>query len=867
MVKFLKTISEATIEKLTATWASIKQIVLNGTLINGVANEDTPVTSEDTLVTPAYMDENSVSTKHDSTMQGVLRLIQGLVLGNGDNYYINGDAEASLKSLIIDTIQSTDITTDYLTVTKKAHFFELVIDKLKSVGGTVVLTGANCKLDLVEAYDASGDLIADADTATAVAYWKCYWLAKDADGNAITNDWEEGDLAISYTCNFAEGTAYDAANRYWWRLVEAVDDGVEVKTLNGEEVEMHWMRVSNTTYDRIKADDATGESALRNLDSDAPQAGDSVMLLGSTGEDDTRKNAIVLAASRWIDNGRAAYEDKDGTAHEAIEAIQCPAIVQYMGVSSFALADARYMVLAASGNTLRGRMDIDTSGLVSYTHYAYCDDLTDDEYTTADSLTGNEADYAYMGVVTDHTSGDSHLNKNSYVWTRVRGADGDTAATVELTRENMQLLVDCEGNAVGGLWTTSGTERQYQLYTTVFVRKGSAVLTETTADTCGDGEYRVKGVNAYNCSYTHSNGAFYITGIKNVKDGVAGSDDDTGFDYDAMRQVTEAWLSIVFDIEGTAEAQKVFRIVINHAAEAVITTDTDNDSAAVVYNTRTKTFTGLSVCQCTVTKMHGSEMLPLSGLSVGGYAGMTVKADSATGTVKVTGITDTTPRTETVTITSTCLYAGVSYEATTLWRVSIRNNVSLYQLRPTASAVHIATDGTIQPASIGCNAYIVGEDDTWSEITPSDYNLTLQWATDGGDFADYSSALAADASAASYTFRLTDEEGNVHDTETVPVIQDGEDGEDAYSVQIYTDNGNIIKNGQGQVTLTAVVMKGGETLTDIPAASYSWKRTSTDTDSDTAWNSQHSGVGATITVSALEIWKRALFECQVSITK
>lgn len=72
MVKFLKTISEAVFEKLTASWASITQLVLHGHTINGVANPETvaDANANDKLVTPAYAKTQYLSRTHDDTANG-----------------------------------------------------------------------------------------------------------------------------------------------------------------------------------------------------------------------------------------------------------------------------------------------------------------------------------------------------------------------------------------------------------------------------------------------------------------------------------------------------------------------------------------------------------------------------------------------------------------------------------------------------------------------------------------------------------------------------------------------------------------------------------------------------------------------------
>lgn len=80
--------------------------------------------------------------------------------------------DASITNLL-----SEEITTHNLTVTGTAHFFELIIDKLRSVGGTVILSAANARIDKVVTV-----------TGTTPGY-KCYWRKEDADrAKAISND-------------------------------------------------------------------------------------------------------------------------------------------------------------------------------------------------------------------------------------------------------------------------------------------------------------------------------------------------------------------------------------------------------------------------------------------------------------------------------------------------------------------------------------------------------------------------------------------------------------------------------------------------------------------------------------------------------
>lgn len=92
------------------------------------------------------------------------------------------------------------------------------------------------------------------------------------------------------------------------------------------------------------------------------------------------------------------------------------------------------------------------------------------------------------------------------------------------------------------------------------------------------------------------------------------------------------------------------------------------------------------------------------------------------------------------------------------------------------------------------------------------------------------------------------------------------DGEDAYSVQVLTDNGNSFINGDVATTLTAYVYKGSEEITQtIPDNLFCWKRTSANAQSDTVWNELHTGVGRCLIISNEDIYRRAMFTCEVTI--
>ncbi|WP_039864774.1 hypothetical protein [Prevotella amnii] len=89
-------------------------------------------------------------------------------------------------------------------------------------------------------------------------------------------------------------------------------------------------------------------------------------------------------------------------------------------------------------------------------------------------------------------------------------------------------------------------------------------------------------------------------------------------------------------------------------------------------------------------------------------------------------------------------------------------------------------------------------------------------------------------------------------------------GESPVLLTILTDRGNIIRNGQGNVTLTAVLTQEGIDITDTyPSTAFSWTRSSGNAEYDKNWNARHTAVGKTIIINAEDVWKRAVFDCIV----
>lgn len=158
---------------------------------------------------------------------------------------------------------NSHLEVDTLKVRKKAIFDTLEIKHVAHVGGEIMLTPAGAKISKVENYN--GD-----------EGYKCFFKAsgEDEDGNQLNyqNEFAVNDLVMCKTFNLDEGQ-----QRYYWRKCIGVNN-------KPDENGYFWIVLS-------KAD----EDKLGTIESDAPIAGDVIVTVGNS-EDENRQNAIVISA-------------------------------------------------------------------------------------------------------------------------------------------------------------------------------------------------------------------------------------------------------------------------------------------------------------------------------------------------------------------------------------------------------------------------------------------------------------------------------------------------------------------------------------------------------------------------------------------
>ena len=326
-ITFLKTILKANFEELTAKDAKTTKLVLNGKDLTGVADNTTIETSNTTVVTPQYLGQFGVKhflakdkddTAHGTiTFEKVQNFLQGLNIGDGNNYRIDGNGNAILSSVLVNLLKSLDfneseqsgfaikqrsdgkfqmLLTD-LIVWGKAIFNTLVIRELSYVGGNIVLSPAAGKISYIkEVYS---------ETTNEMIGWKCYLLADDGT-TATINSFKVEDQVRCQTFNIAPGVYENVSNQNYWRLVTKVSTENEVITdAEGNELydgkKFAWIQIAK-------------DNCMEG--SDNPSAGDTIVLMGNR-TDKSRQHLLMMET----------------------EGDSAPKLTMYRGVNSYTLKD------------------------------------------------------------------------------------------------------------------------------------------------------------------------------------------------------------------------------------------------------------------------------------------------------------------------------------------------------------------------------------------------------------------------------------------------------------------------------------------------------------------------------------------------
>lgn len=367
------------------------------------------------------------------------------------------------------------------------------------------------------------------------------------------------------------------------------------------------------------------------------------------------------------------------------------------------------------------------------------------------------------------------------------------AYDVSLSQYQSVITVDDMGNVINGLYTQDEGKatKQYRISTAVFVRKGMDILLEEDANSedVTEGHYRLHVISE-DCDVEVKNSTVFIKGINNIKDGVAGTADDTEFDYAAMRKMSDAMVTVVVELEGKTSKTVQMPIRIQHDSLPFMVCDLSNESASVAWNTRAGKYIGLPI-KTKVSLMYHNEPWAISSLNISKVAGlkasMSIEGKAKIITIDADNLTaDTLDQVTKMNITVVGKYAGASYEYTRELTILRSSDTVVYELIPSADSVIIDNQGNMSAKSISCDIWATSSDDKRYKLTelPAGYHLKHGTADTPDTDMEIGAEVSVQSDARQVVFALYDASGNVLDKESVPVLTCGADG-DGYEYIYY----------------------------------------------------------------------------------
>ena len=345
--------------------SKIEELEMNGNTYQGkggsgstiyiIKSYDRVLPTDYNVYSAKAVNEQRLNKLNDDTAQGlitflkglksqdVIKAINGLSLGYGDDFSIDGAGRAVLSEVAVSLLKSLNYNnaeqtgfaieqkngkyqmsiTD-LIVWGKAIFNTLQLRELSYVGGNIVLSPSASKLThVVEIRNNDGEITG----------WKCYLLADDG-STATINSWKVDDQARCQTFNIKTGVYENVGNKdYWRRVTEVSQDNEVITDGNGHELydgnKFAWIILSKT-------DCSEGADAVVNKNN-SPAAGDSLVLIGNR-TDKSRQNMLLLET----------------------EGSEAPRFVMYRGINNYSLANRSIVSVSYNGINIR-------TGYIHYT--------------------------------------------------------------------------------------------------------------------------------------------------------------------------------------------------------------------------------------------------------------------------------------------------------------------------------------------------------------------------------------------------------------------------------------------------------------------------------------------------------------------
>lgn len=269
---------------------------------------------------------------HITFWQGLTAIVKSFFNGivNNGNFRNNGDIT-----------NTGNIMTNNLTVTGKATFFELEIQKAKAAGGMSVNSAGTFHIDaVVETKDG----------------FVCYQRA-EKDGVTLLQTCEPKDqMMCSNGMNSLplqgrgdqtnDGKPHAIGNHYYWRLATKAPKEVVTHTIDGKEEKCLKLVLSKTDRHKLKNESPQDIG-------DIPKVGDDLVQIGN--RDNKERQSVIMTC---------AYNSFDGD-------LKAPYWVQYDGVNDYKLSTHKRTWFAANGSQVTGNFKVqsDNGGLESIEDY------------------------------------------------------------------------------------------------------------------------------------------------------------------------------------------------------------------------------------------------------------------------------------------------------------------------------------------------------------------------------------------------------------------------------------------------------------------------------------------------------------------
>lgn len=219
---------------------------------------DTTLPTDNNLFSARRSEQEFLSRKRNDRTKGRITFEQGMVFGEEENGFVDGKGNAELLTAVVKELLSsgdysggglTDrgwklgmdedrlshLIVDKLTVRQVMNVFELLINKVRSVGGQICVSAANGKIKAVE---------------------------------------EQGDY---YLISFEQENMF------------VQHDLVRCQTFTGTDLRSYWVEVADVTTDGIVV-------AKEEFEDVEPKAGDECVLMGNTAVEN-RQNLVLISAT------------------------------------------------------------------------------------------------------------------------------------------------------------------------------------------------------------------------------------------------------------------------------------------------------------------------------------------------------------------------------------------------------------------------------------------------------------------------------------------------------------------------------------------------------------------------------------------